>query len=118
MLFAGTGLALLQTVGVTGLAAQIADGFVEAVRQHGQLAAVTQGAGSAARAATMLAAVGLLEAEETHQEEGELAGKGRWSWGWGVKEDGGKLGSRFEEGEKREMEGKRAENSVSGLLHI
>lgn len=65
-LFAGAGLALLQTVGVTGLAAQIADGLVEAVRQHGQLAAVTQGAGSAARAATMLAAVGLLEAEETH----------------------------------------------------
>lgn len=66
VLFAGAGLALLQTVRVAGLATQITDGLVEAVRQHGQLAAVTQRAGSAARAATMPAAVGLLETEETH----------------------------------------------------
>lgn len=48
VLFAGAGLALLQTIGVAGLASEIADGLVEAVRQHRQLAAVTQGAGSAA----------------------------------------------------------------------
>ena len=66
MLFAGAGLALLQTMGVAGLATQITDGLVEAVRQHGQLATMAQRAGSAARAATMLAAVGLLEKEETH----------------------------------------------------
>lgn len=47
-LFAGAGLALLQTMGVAGLATQITDGLIEAVRQHGQLAAVTQRAGSAA----------------------------------------------------------------------
>lgn len=84
-LLAAAGPALLQTVGVAGLAAQIADGLVEAVRQHGQLAAMTQGAGSAARTATMLAAVGLLETEETYFEEGRrrdrgselLAGKGQ-----------------------------------------
>ena len=66
VLFAGAGLALLQTMGVAGLATQITDGLIEAVRQHGQLAAMTQRAGSAARTATMLAAVRLLETEETH----------------------------------------------------
>lgn len=66
VLLAGAGLAPLQTMRVAGLATQIADGLVEAVRQHGQLAAVTQGAGGAARAATMLAPAGLLETEETH----------------------------------------------------
>lgn len=66
VLFAGAGLALLQTMGVAGLATQITDGLIEAVRQHGQLATVTQRAGRAARTATMLAAVGLLETEETH----------------------------------------------------
>ena len=48
VLFTGAGLALLQTMGVAGLAPQITDGLIEAVRQHGQLATVTQGAGSAA----------------------------------------------------------------------
>lgn len=66
VLFAGAGLALLQTMGVAGLATQIADGLIEAVRQHGQLATVTQRAGSAAWTATMLAAVNLLETKETH----------------------------------------------------
>lgn len=66
VLFAGAGLALLQTMGVAGLATQITDGLIEAVCQHGQLAAVTQRAGSTARTATMLAAVGFLETEETH----------------------------------------------------
>lgn len=65
VLFAGAGLALLQTMGVTGLATQITDGFIEAVRQHGQLATMTERAGSRAWTATMLAAVGLLETEET-----------------------------------------------------
>ncbi len=66
VLFAGARLALFQTMGVAGLATQITDGLIEAVRQHGQLATVTQRAGSAARTSTMLAAVGLLETEETH----------------------------------------------------
>lgn len=66
VLFAGAGLALLQTMGVAGLATQITDGLIEAVRQHRQLATVTQRAGSAARTTTMLAAVSLLETEETH----------------------------------------------------
>lgn len=66
VLFTGAGLALLQTMGVAGLAPQITDGLIEAVRQHGQLATVTQGARSAAWTATMLAAVGLLETGETH----------------------------------------------------
>lgn len=70
VLFAGAGLALLQTIGVAGLASEIADGLVEAVRQHRQLAAVTQGAGSAAWSATMLAAVCLLETEEWHYKKG------------------------------------------------
>lgn len=48
VLFAGAGLALLQTMGVTGLATQITDGFIEAVRQHGQLATMTERAGSRA----------------------------------------------------------------------
>lgn len=57
---------------VASLATQIADGLIEVVRQHGQLAAVTQGAGGAARTATMLASVRLLETEETHERgEGE-----------------------------------------------
>lgn len=47
-LVAGAGLALLQAMGVAGLATQIADGLVEAVRQHGQLATMTQGARGAA----------------------------------------------------------------------
>lgn len=66
VLFIGAGLALLQTIGVAGLATQITDGLIEAVRQHGQLATVTQRAGSGARTATMLAAVSLLETEKTH----------------------------------------------------
>lgn len=66
MLFAGAGLAPLQTMGVAGLATQITDGLIEAVRQHRQLAAVTQRAGGAARTATMLAAVCLLDTGETH----------------------------------------------------
>lgn len=48
VLFIGAGLALLQTIGVAGLATQITDGLIEAVRQHGQLATVTQRAGSGA----------------------------------------------------------------------
>lgn len=49
---------------VAGLAPQVADGLVEAVGQHGQLAAVTQGAGGAARAAAAPARPGLLKTEE------------------------------------------------------
>lgn len=71
VLFTGAGLAPLQTMRVAGLATQIADGLIEAVRQHGQLAAVTQRAGSAARTTTMLAAVGLLEIEETYYRREE-----------------------------------------------
>lgn len=66
VLFIGAGLALLQTIGVAGLATQITDGLIEAVRQHGQLATVTQRAGSGAWTTTMLAAVSLLETEKTH----------------------------------------------------
>lgn len=65
MLPAGARLAHLQTMRVAGLAAQITNGLIEAVRQHGQLAAMTQGTGGAARTATMLASVGFLETGET-----------------------------------------------------
>lgn len=47
------------------MATQITNGLIEAVRQHGQLAAMTQGTGGAARTATMLATVGFLETGET-----------------------------------------------------
>lgn len=62
---AGAGLALLQTMRIAGLATQIADGLIEAVRQHGQLAAVTQGTGGATRTTTMSATVVFLETEKT-----------------------------------------------------
>lgn len=52
------------------MAPQIADGLVEAVGQHGQLAAVTQGAGGAARAGAAPARPGLLETEERREGGG------------------------------------------------
>lgn len=72
LLFAGAGLALLQTVRVAGLAAEVTDGLVEAVGQHGELATVTQRARSAARTAAMLATVELREKKKKKRHDEKL----------------------------------------------